>query len=224
MLTDLIFLSLMSFFIWHGATKGFIGSLVGPFSFVAATYAAFCYYNITKNIVISLGIGLLGPFILKRLLRFIFQLSGDGQKLSPLSRAAGVCVSVLWGMAIVLPIVFMLTFLPPVFSAWAPIKKDIKTSCTFILIKQMTKLCNLPTAEMELPSSGKSSSPPSSMKTLAQDQRMKNILSDPTIIKAIKDKNYAALFANPKILEAAQDPAFVQKLLSSYGQIQKNEQ
>ena len=64
MLIDLAFVLLLIFFLWRGASRGFIQSLLGPLAFILATAAAFIYYQNTKNIYVSLILGLAGPFIL----------------------------------------------------------------------------------------------------------------------------------------------------------------
>ena len=224
MAIDAAIVLLLVFFIWRGAARGFLQSLIGPLAFIVATAGAVFYYHSTKNIWISLGIGLAGPFLLHFALAFILRsfgfLSGGPGKPSFLSGLLGALITALWGMSLVLPVIVLLGFLP----GTGPYTKG---SLICAAAKPLTKFIIPPVsgAKTASPSpAAPTSSAANPLQAIAGDPRMQALLKDPAIVKAVEEKNYPALLSNPKILEIAQDPAFVQKLLAAWAQTQKTRQ
>jgi uncharacterized membrane protein required for colicin V production len=218
---DLIVLGLLLFFIWRGAQRGFLLSLTGPVSFGLTGLIAYIYYNSSKNALVSLSILLLGPLLLNWFLRFLIRsFDGASEKTAPslISGILGAVVTVCWGMTIVLPIIFLILFIPVKHPQVQALQKYIKTSGTFMATKPLMARFNfVPPPPAQTASGAKSPA----LIVISNDSRMQALMNNPNIIQAIKDKNYAALISDPKVLEMAQDPEFAQKLLAAYGEMQQ---
>ncbi len=214
MMTDVIIACILVFLIWRGMSRGFLRSLLGPASFVIGTAAAYAYYNISHNIFVSVAIGFFGPFILLWFFRVVVNSFSDVKAPSPLSSALGALVTVSWGMVLVLPVIAVLALLPPMYAA-------INSSYAYAASRPLAKYFKLPEADAPKPAPAATKGPqqPESptVKALAEDKRMQEILNDPTIVKAIEEKNYAALMSNPKIMAIAQDMELMKKVLATYG-------
>ena len=228
MKTDFIVFLCLIFFIWRGASRGFFRSLIGPISFIAATAVALFYYKSTKNIPVSISIGLFGPVVLNWLGTNIFRSFSDNtQKPSMFSCLLGALITSIWGMFIILPVVFILTLVPPFHPSIVPIIKDVKQSHTLALVTPFVKYFGIPALPTTMTSgtstASTSNAPAPSMEAIAQTPQMQEIINDPQIMTAIEKKDYGALLSNPKIMAMAQDPEFVKKILGAYGQLQQTQ-
>ncbi len=226
-----MFLSFLGFFLWRGMSRGFLGSLIGPVAFLAASIAAVVYYNATKNVPVSLAIGVLGPFLLQYLLGILLHLlsskPGGESRPSLISSMLGGLVNSVWGMCFILPIIITLALIAPMVPALATVERDVQDSRTYGLIKPwLNKFLPLPAKvdKSASPAGGPSASPgapPAAVQALAEDARMQDLFNDPDVVKAIEEKNFAALMGNPKILAMAQDPDMVKKILAAYAQMER---
>ncbi|MBI3314318.1 MAG: CvpA family protein [Candidatus Omnitrophica bacterium] len=211
--TDICLFLIEALALLRGASRGFARSVIGPCALVIATGVAFLYYRATKDIGVSLAIGLLGPIALSLILKMILgSINASGRvKSGFFSRLAGAVITAAWVAVLTLPIIFVLTFLPPVHSSITALRKDIHRSFSYSLLTSFIP------AE---PAIGHADA----VKDLREDQRMQALLNDPAIARALQRKDYAALLSNPKVMESAQDPQFIQKLLSAYQQITRTDQ
>jgi len=99
--TDTIIAVCLILFFYRGWSKGFLRNLLGPVSLILSCILATIYFRETKNMIISLLMGIFGPFVLN----ILFSLSiaawnqtVDGKKdLSEISRLLGAGISMLWG-------------------------------------------------------------------------------------------------------------------------------
>jgi hypothetical protein len=210
--TDICLFLIEALALLRGASRGFARSVIGPCSLIIATGLAFLYYKVTKDIGVSLAIGVLGPVALSLILKMILGSINASGKINPgfFSRLAGSAITAAWVAVLVLPIIFVLTFLPPIHPSITALRKDIHRSFSYSLLTPFIP------AE---PAIGHADA----VKDLREDQRMQALLKDPAIVRAIQRKDYAALISNPKITESVQDPQFIQKLLSAYRQIQQKD-
>ncbi len=219
MITDLTLLFLSLFFFWRGASRGFLKSILGPLALAIATAAAFLVYKNTNNVVLSLIIGVAGPFVLNFILLFILNsfrtVASSDFGPNIFSRLMGAAVTFAWGMVFILPVVLFLAVVPAFHPSIAMIQKDIKQSACFILIRPLTHY-----VPSFLSSPGKSptitTANRQSLQAIASTPQMKELLDDPEIRQAIEQKNYAKLMTNPKIMALTQDPGFIKKILAAY--------
>src|SRR6266478_8734652 len=116
-LTDLITSLLSIYLIALGASRGFLRSLLGPISLVAGTVVSIVYYNCTKQLIVSLIIGLAGPFILLLILKFLLRawvsVTKSSDKPDFLSRTGGLVLTLFWGWVFVVFTLILLAAFPP---------------------------------------------------------------------------------------------------------------
>lgn len=210
-ITDIITLALSTFLVIRGANRGFLGSLLGPVALILGTLLSIVYYYWTKNMLISLCIGLLGPFILSWVFRAFLHswtvMSNSKGKLSPISRITGALLTWGWGFAMLIITVLLLAMLPPFNKPVEFIYKDIHLSHLYHLVKPLdSSAIDKPSSQNEVAS-------------LAKDKRIQDIVNDPSVVDAINRKDYSFLIGNPKITALTQDPALIKKMMSIYRQM-----
>ncbi len=210
--TDICLLLFEALALLRGASRGFARSVIDPCALIIATGVAFLYYRATKDIGISLAIGLLGPFALSLVLKMILgSINASGRvKSGFFSRLAGAVITAAWVAVLALPVIFVLAFLPPIHPSITAMRKDIHRSFAYSLLTPFVP------AE---PATGHVDA----VKDLQDDQRMQALLKDPGVIRALQRRDYVTLMSNPKVMESAQDPQFIHKLLSAYAQIQQKD-
>ncbi len=215
-ITDIITLALSIFLIFRGASRGFLASLLGPIALILATVVSYIFYQCTQNLLISLCIGLAGPFILTWVLRAFLHsvsvMSNSVGKYSPLSRVAGALVTWIWGMAMLIITILLLAMVPPVNKQLDFLYKDVHLSKLYHAIKPLDSAAIDQSSDTE-----------NEAASLAEDQRIQDIVKDPTVVDAINRKDYSALISNPKFAALVQDPVMMKKMLRIYRQMMKEQ-
>ncbi len=213
--TDTILLLCSGFLIWRGASRGFLGSVLGPLALIFATVVSVVYYILTKDILISLLIGFLGPLILAWIFRWLLrswkQTTNPEGKLSLASRIGGAVLTWSWGMAMFIITLLLLAILPPINGPLQMMHKDIHQSKIYHLIKPLDM------AAVDNPSSE------DNIQSLSKDKRIQDIVNDPQIVEAIRHQNFVALMSNPKIVALTQDPAMIKKMTTVYRQLMQQQ-
>lgn len=226
MVLDIIVLALLTLLAWQGAARGFLQSVIGPIAFLIATGIALIYYNLSKNIMVALGIGLVGPFFLRFFLVFVAKsfgkISGDSTNPSIVSSLLGGALTICWGMCFILPIMVALTLVPHTIPGFSTMHNYLVKTRTFEAtqyIVHKTGILPKPAPQADTDEAAAQPAAAGPIPSIADDERIKALLNDPEIKKAAESKNVAALMSNPKILTLAQDPQFIKKVLALYGQI-----
>ncbi|MBI3602379.1 MAG: CvpA family protein [Candidatus Omnitrophica bacterium] len=213
--TDIIVLICSGFLIWRGASRGFLGSMLGPLALIIATVVSVVYYILTKGILISLLIGLLGPFILAWIFRWLLrswkQMTNPEGKLSPASRIGGALLTLAWGLIMIIITLLLLALIPSINGPLQAMYKDIHQSKIYHLIKPWDM------AGLDKPS------PQDDLRALAKDKRVQDIIHDPQITQAIRQKDFTALMSNPKIMALTQDPQMIKKIVMVYKQLMQQQ-
>jgi uncharacterized membrane protein required for colicin V production len=206
--TDIITLICIIFLVWRGSLQGFVGSLLGPLGLIIASIVSVIYYAYTKNIAISLCIGLFGPFLLTWLFRFILhswnKMTNPQKELSFLSQLGGALLSLAWGMTMLAITVLLLVMIPPFNKPLELLSKDIHSSLLYGAIKPFDTMAV------------STISPEDNIQSLSQDKRIQDLLHDPQITDAINRKDYSSLMSNPKITAIMQDPQLIKRMMSVY--------
>ena len=203
-ITDIITAICFLFLVWKGASRGFLGSLLGPLALILATIISIVYYAYTKNALPTLCIGLIGPFVLSWLFRSVLHSLNPENNLSFISRLSGALLSLCWGMSILIMTIVLITIIPPMHSVMQSIDKDIYASKVYQAIKPFNPFAVAKT------------DPQVNIKYLSQDPRIQAIINDPQIIDAVNRKDYAAMISNPKITALMQDPEMIKKMMAIY--------
>ncbi len=218
-ITDCIVLGCSVFFIIRGASRGFLRSILGPFSLIIATILSTVIYQTTHNVVLALMIGLFGPmaiqFLIGHFLTIWHQFIQTEWKPSPLSAVAGAVLTLIWGLSFVLITVVLLSLVPPMMNGVKPMHDDIHRSMTYQCLKPLLPWNNKNTA---MPAAASMAGNPA-LSSLAQDARFAALMQDPEIQKAVDSKDYSKLFSNPKIMALTQelmsDPNMIKKLMAA---------
>lgn len=209
--TDAIIVFCSIFLLWKGAAQGFLVSLLGPLALIFATIVSIVYYIWTKDLFISLCIGLLGPFILAWIFHFFLrswtQMTNPTGKLSLTSRIGGAALTWIWGMIMVGITVLLLGMAPPINKPLRMMYEDIHTSFAYHMLKPFDF------------SAVENKDQPTDLQSLYQDKRLQDIINDPQIIAAVHHQDYTALMSNPKIVALTQDPALIKKMMAIYKQM-----
>jgi uncharacterized membrane protein required for colicin V production len=227
MMTDNIAFILSFLFLIHGASRGFILSLMVPFSIIVATIISIVYYQITKDMIVTLALGLIGPFLLHFLLKLLMKtLAKAGNvdiKPGFLSRLGGAILTFAWGWVFIFFTLILLAALPPWGKFLTDVHNDVTQSVSYSLAKPWGEdffaapKQNQP-AIANTPSSNDAQS-------LAEDPRFQAVLQDPEIQKEIDAHDIVKLMSNPKMIDLTQqilrDPATMKKIMSIYSRQEK---
>jgi uncharacterized membrane protein required for colicin V production len=221
--TDFIIFFLNIFFLMRGASRGFMKSLLGPFSIIVATILSIIYYQNTKDLIVSLLIGLIGPLLLHLLLKFLLKAwaNATNTNIGPnfISRLTGAILTLLWGWVFIILTLLLVVVLPPWGKTLTAVRSDVTGSGSYYYIaKPLGKIFFAAPKQNIAPATNAPSNP--DVKSLADDPRFQKILQDPDIQKEINAHDMVDLMRNPKIMALTQqimnDPATMKKLFAVY--------
>ncbi len=227
-LTDVIVRVFILYFLFRGAQKGFLRTLLGPIALILSCLIAFIYYYKTKNIFFSLSMAIFGPLFLTFIFSFVLKswntVVNNKESPSPLSRLAGALLSFLWRAPHLAIMLSFLALVPiPKNIAWfIPIQNNVKNSQSYALISRWTKN-KIPAAGIDLNKLAAILKNPDHLKALRStpefqeiiaDNKFRNLFSDQKILQAIKEKNFHELLSQPKIKAFFQDPELIKKFLA----------
>jgi hypothetical protein len=236
-ITDIVVIVLLIIMAANGAYQGFLRSLVGPLALILSLMTSVLVYFNTKSFSTGFLIAVLGPFfygwvivtLLKKWLN-----AEEAPRLSITSRVGGQVVNVVWGSIVIFITIAFLAFFPFNRFDLPGVSKDVHRSFSFRLIKPIftnkTKTYVPPTILTDC-ESGICSASDKQMQTfaddpevqaIANDPRMQNLLNDPAIQKAVENKDYRAILANPAVNELGKDPQFLIKVIKLYPKVQQN--
>ena len=221
-LTDCAIFILNIFLVIRGSSRGFMRSLLGPFSIIVATIISIIYYQITKDIILSLVIGLIGPIFLhlflKNLLKAYAKATNTEIRPDFLSSLGGVILTLIWGWVFIIFTLLLLALLPPWGKTLSAIHNEVIDSGSYHLIKPLGDSFFAPSKQDV--SAAASSSAANDAKSLADDPRFKKVLQDPEIQKEINNHDMVHLMGNPKMIALTQqilsDPATFKKIMAIY--------
>jgi len=230
--TDFITFFLSIYFLLRGASRGFMNSLMGPFSIIVATILSIIYYQNTKDIFISLLIGLIGPLGLHLLLKFLLKTwakaTNTDIKPNLLSGLAGAILTMIWGWVFIILTLILLAVLPPLGEKLTIIRNDVTKSASYYFIAK-------PLEEKFFTASKQNNTPSQNIvasadaKSLADDPRFQKVLQDPDIQNEINARDFGKLMSNPKMMALTQqimnDPETMKKIFALYrAQTSKSQQ
>lgn len=221
-MTDVIVLALSIFFLIRGASRGFINSLLIPFSIIIATIISVVYFQITKDVILCLIIGLLGPILLNILFKFMLKhFSTSYLEVRPgfISRMGGAILTLVWGWVFIVFALILIAVLPAWGGTLAAVHDDVVKSASYAMVKPMGEGIFAATKQNISPSAGGAESN-NDTKSLAEDPRFQEALKDPEVQKAIDAHDIVKLVGNPKMMELTRqimsDPETMKKVLAVY--------
>lgn len=225
--TDSIMFIVSLMLMLRGFSRGFMHSLIGPISIIITTFISAVYYQATKNVVVSLLIGTIGPLILAVFLRFILKewarTTNNDIKPSFLSCTAGALLTLSWGWVFIVFLILLLTILPMP-GKLAVAQNDILRSMSYTRIAKplVGPMLNQKVADIVTSKSpdGTVNISNNDLSSIAQDPRFQKVIQDPEIQQEINAHDMVKLLSNPKILKLTQDlmsdPAMLKKVLAAY--------
>ncbi len=211
-LIDFIAFFLSILLLIRGASRGFMNSLIVPFSIIVATIISIIYFQITHEVITSLALGLISPLLLYLLLKFLLKkwATASYTVIHPnfLSRLGGAILTLIWGWAFIVFALILLAVLPPWGKTLADLHDDVHNSASYIYIAR-------PLGENFFTTYSSADA-----KSLALDPRFQETLRDPDIQKEIDARDIVKLMSNPKMINLTRqvlgDPATMKKLLALY--------
>ena len=213
------------YFLYRGTTRGFINSLLFPFSIIAATVLSAVYFKMTNNMIISLLIGLVGPFILCFLLKFILKLwlqaiNCDIKQPGFISRIAGAALTLVWGWVFIVLVLILFAVMPTWGYNLSAVHNDVIRSASYQIVARPVKEIFFDGPRQNAAAAINGPSANDDAKTLAQDPRFQKVMQDPEIQNEIDRHDLAKLMSNPKMMSLVQqimnDPDTMKKVLALY--------
>lgn len=228
-ITDIIVVVSLIYCFYKGWSKGFFHTLMGPLAFIIATVASIVYYKKTDDILMSLGIGIVGPFILMLIFFIVSKIIKLNQKeeFSPSSQSRfwGGFLHMTWSGAWILLTLVCLAMIPNV-PFLKDFKQDIVRSKSFSLVNALTggylsdQTRGLETLQdvFKDPEKFKAVVESNEYKALMQDKNMQALLSDEQTLqefaqpKGMTQKDILKFMANPKFKQILEDKETVKKI------------
>lgn len=225
-ITDSVVLALTLYFFYRGASRGLLRTLLGPVSLVLGAIIAMIHYAYYHELIMSLVISIIAPFIINILFSLVLTLWNKGvnagQSISLTSRLLGATLSILWGTANVLLIIILIALVPVSTAALENLRQDIFKSKTYSLVDQWTK--NLIPQKsfdmraisqvMQNPDQLENLQESAEFKAVSEDTSIQQLLSDKQIAQDIEEKDFAGLMSNPKIQGIMENPELIKKILN----------
>ncbi|MEW5895528.1 MAG: CvpA family protein [Candidatus Omnitrophota bacterium] len=226
---DFALLGAIAFYFWRGWSKGFILSLVGPVSLILCFLYGFFYFKSTSNFLVGLLICLLGPMAINMIVSGLIATikkagksdnKGGKEESEFLGRLAGGIFNIAWISLILFIMVIIISMIPFKIPGLANLGTAVKNSAVFSIIssgmgdrfsflKKGVQPIDLEKAENYFPELKETSE----YLDLMKDDRVKDLMNDPSIIKKIEEKDFVALLNNPKIQAIMNDPQLLRKFL-----------
>ena len=222
-ITDYAVLFLLIFFVCNGWRSGVARSILHPLSFLISGIVGIIYYQVTKNLAISLVIGVTGSIIINLLFSLILTIwqktANKNQPPSLASSLLGGVFNLLWNFSILFVFLILLTKLPSTnFLKLKDIQNDIAHSFIFSRLnngvsKEIPSVHQFNHALNVLkdPSHSEKITSTKEYQALINDEDIQNILADETLKQQIHDGNVGKLITNPKIQMIFQSPQLLQK-------------
>lgn len=242
-ITDLITFILSIVFMSRGASRGFMNSLINPFSIIVTTILSIVYYQTTKNLIISLLIGSVGPLLMNLLLKILLRswakATNTDIKPTSLSRLGGAILTLIWWWVFIVFTLLLLVVIPTSFGkTWEAVHNDVTHSISYCRIAKplgkrlldaaavkdpvlSKKVSALYTAEANQDAAAVTKVYTSfDTKSLAEDPRFQKVLQDPEVQQEINAHDIVKLMGNPKMIALTQqimsDPETMKKVMALY--------
>jgi len=221
-MTDTIALFLSIYFLIRGAARGFLNSIIFPLCIIATTALSIVYYQLTKELILTLIIGIAGPFLLFFLFKLIISkaLKAVNSEIKPslLSRLGGALLTLAWGWVFISCTVLLLAVLPCWGKTMTFIHNDVTKSASYFFAKPWGESFFGPSIKNTKTDKGTASE--NAAKSLANDPRFQILMNDPEIQKEIDAHDMVKLMSNPKMIELTQqiisDPETMKKVMAIY--------
>jgi hypothetical protein len=210
--TDYVLGSLALLFFFNGWRKGLFRSLISPLSLAFCSIGAIIYYDLTENLIKSLLIAGVGSMIVSTVLRILLffgrRAVDTNYRNSSLifSRILGGVCNLGWNGAIILILLFFVTFIPFNFLKMGDIKNDIQQSRSFHYLNSYL-IYRIPVIK-DIPATIEKIQKPENLGPLKDSREYKDFANSPEIMELVQDpniqtilnqKDYTRFLAHPKV-------------------------
>lgn len=177
---DYMVLSFLLLLGLSGFIKGFLATILGPLNLTLSLFTAWIVFQFTKNLPLTILIGLFCPVLLGILMRILQSLliRDTSARLPLWSKTTGSLLGVVWGVACVIGFLWAYGFLPYVPET---AQQVITTSVTYQIYTQ-----NVPFHETAQSTSQEE-----------KNQIFQNFLQNNIFIKTLQDKNLIQIPVTP---------------------------
>lgn len=230
--TDKIIFFMAIFLFWHGWSKGFAQTVLGPVALIIGTLLSYIYYIFTKNLIIATALGIILPIILSIIFSMtlgVLFLGSDKKNISILSRVSGALINTFWGEFLILTGLFLIVLIPLRLPLIETAQNDIKQSWTYVQLTQYLQQTfhvdltnNFDPSQLEVLTDPKALERLGNTKEFQEvmnDPLVQALLNDPEASQAIENKDIGKILQNPKFIALTKDPALLKKFLSLYSLI-----
>lgn len=228
---DYIILGVLLFAFWRGWSKGLVRSLLGPLALGVCVVYAYWYYQRSGNVIISIGITILGPmvvYILFLLLHTILKKAAGSDRdeetpLEIIGRLCGALLSMTWmifSVGLSLVVFMMIPLQIPVITSARQVVAGSGSMRVIqaVMGRRLISLRNdgkiTAAASKENRSVMVQLEQTAEYTALMQDARIKALLDDPDVMAKIKNKDFISLMQDPKLHSLMQDGELIKKILS----------
>ena len=225
-ITDYITVSAFLYFFLRGWQKGFLRTILGPISMVVGCLIGYSYYQKNPNIGMALTISILSPFLINLLASIVLKtwnktVNSDIPP-SHISRSCASAFSILWGGAYLIMLIILIAISPLKFGWIEKAQNDVLASRTYAFINEnfgdkipngflnIKKVANV----LQDPEKLEAFEESEEFKAIQADTRLKDLIEDEDTARQIRDKDYTALLANPKIRAIFNDKEFLRKIFA----------
>lgn len=195
---DWIMISLISLFLISGFIKGFLSTIVGPFSLLVSLILCWLFFTLTKNIALTIVVGFLIPIIIGILICLLIKIftSDNNNEISLISRLAGSLFNFIWGGSLLIGLLILLSVI-----SWPTknIQEIVKQSFSYQFMSK-NPLFNSLLHQTQSETS---------------EETLQKLLNNPDIIQALKKNDLSTLLSHPAIQQIQTDPQKVLNALQS---------
>jgi len=214
MLIDIIIAGVVLLYIIFGAKKGFEKMFLEFFVFILAMAVCVVFYKATYNPLVTIGIFLVLSVIVSAGLRVYFRCKDEasGGALKASAKFGGAVLGIVWAFIFVVAFFVMVKVIPTGLPYVKEISNMVGESYIYknlsrpVLDKffSVTKIEYLAKIVEDRETLAKVKSSPEFQEILEND-KIKAISGDEVLLQYIKEKNYAKLIMNPKVVALLQD-------------------
>ncbi len=143
-ITDYIAAAVLLFFFFTGWRKGFFKTILGPITMIVGCVMGYLYYQKTHNMAVSLGICIIGPFMINFLVSLVLKIwhkaVNDDAPLALMSRLFGGAFSLFWGSCYLVMTLILIGIVPIRIGWFEKVQDDVLASKSYAFIDTLIKI------------------------------------------------------------------------------------
>lgn len=221
----IIVIACLAFFI-IGFNRGFWRAIIGPFALILGAIAGYIYYQKTGEWITSFLISFFGPFLIKLTLGFVLLLFPKDKNAQEdpvtLGKFAGGIFNLVWGGAIIMIALLLITLVPSPWSWLKTLQNQITDSQAYGIMNTLTRntIENNETDILQMMNFWENPEKIENLQTtpeyqnLMTEDKITTILEDETLMDDIQNKNFVKILGSTKIQDLIKDKDLMSKLFN----------